>query len=90
MANLARNCGFCLALSGFTWFMLSKRCSTLHLISLAVVCKRTVFCIVCRKQPTSKMFQKVGVGQSSEKGAVSKQRDQSTGTARCEQLGGFG
>lgn len=61
--NLARNCGSCLALSSFMWLVLSKRCSTLHLTSLAAACKRAVCCIVRRKT-----FQRVDVGQSSEKG----------------------
>lgn len=70
IANLARNCGFCLALSSFMWLMLSKRCSTLHLISPAAACERAMCCIVRKKLPTLKKFRKVDVGQSSEKGAL--------------------
>lgn len=69
IANLARNCGSCLALNSFTRLRLSKRCSTLHLISLAAVCKRATCCLVRRKRPTLKTFQKVDVWQSTEKGA---------------------
>ena len=78
--NLARSYGLCLPLSSFTWLTLSKRCSTLRLTSLAAVCERPVCCIARRKQPTLKTFQKVDVGQSSEKGALFPGRDQS---ARC-------
>lgn len=68
-ATLVRSRGAGLALSSFTWFMLRKRCNTLHLVSFAVVCKKAVCCIIGRKQPTLKRFQKVDVGQSLEKGA---------------------
>lgn len=72
------NCSCCHALSSFTWFMLSKRCSTLHLTSLAAVCKGTVYYIAGKKQPSLKTLQKVDgcweelCGRSS----VSRQREE--------------
>lgn len=68
-ATLARSRGSGFALNSFTWLVISKRCNTLHLVYFAVVCKKAVCCIIGRKQPTLKRFQKVDVGQSLEKGA---------------------
>lgn len=78
VANLARNCGSCRALSSFMWFMLSKRCSTLHLVSLAAVCKETMYYIAGKKQPSLKTLQKVD-GWWEElwgRSSVSRQREE--------------
>lgn len=76
----------CCALSSCMWSMLSKRCCTLHLTSLAAVCRGTMYYIASKKQPSLKTLQKVDGcweelwGRSS----VSRQRG-STGAACCAQ-----
>lgn len=86
VANLAQNCGSCRALSSFTWFMLSKRCSTLRLIPLAAVCKGTMYYIAGKKQPSLKTLQKVdGCWEELwRRSSVSRQRG-STWAACCAQ-----